>query len=224
MRQPSFQFYPADWLNDINLKMATYEEKGFLIDLMCLLHQSKKYGYLSKEIEAKLPQLLGKDRRTSTRLLAKVQQKSLMKRDSKTGELFNERMVKDERIRCIRKAAGALGGNPNLVKQEVKQGSKQNLTPSSSPSSSSSSSVVVVEADEKIIDDVFKALQLKNKNLKSGIKDVIEKKKDPVDPVHVANKILSRYSGAPDDKKYIAFCNWMESERPKDNDDEKIII
>lgn len=166
-KRPSFQFYPADWINDINMRTATYEEKGFLIDLMCLLHQSNKYGYLTKEMEENLAELLGKDRRTSRRLLVKVQQKSLMKRDEKTGELFSKRMAKDEYIRGIRQAAGVKGGNPNLVKQKVKQVSKQKITPSSSTSSSTSKTSTNVDTDKsdkteygnKEINQVLKALK-----------------------------------------------------------------
>lgn len=119
MKNPWFQFYPSDWLNDINLRRASFEEKGFLIDLMCLMHQSPKYGFLTPELEESLAKLLGNDPRTSARLLAKVQQKSLISRDEKTGLLFNKRMVNDEQLRQIRMASGKLGGNPNLVKQKV---------------------------------------------------------------------------------------------------------
>ncbi len=136
MKRPSFQFYPADWLNDVNTRRASYELKGFLLDLMCLMHQSEKYGFLTKDLEKDLPVLLGKDRRTLGRLLTDLQAKSLISRDTNTGELFNKRMVKDNEIMKLRKAAGELGGNPNLLKQKV----KQKTTPSSSTSISSSSS------------------------------------------------------------------------------------
>lgn len=54
------------------------------------------------------------------------------------GTIYSRRMLRDERIRGIRKEAGRLGGNPNLVNQTVKQTTKQKPTPSSSSSSSSS--------------------------------------------------------------------------------------
>jgi hypothetical protein len=136
-KAPAFQFYPADWLNDIRLRPVSFEVKGFLIDVMCLMHQSEKYGYLTKEFEESLPGLLGKDRRTLRRLLAEVEQKSLVKRDVVTGELFNKRMVHDEHIRQVRRESGTKGGQkrkPDLLKQKP----KQKIPPSSSSSSSSS--------------------------------------------------------------------------------------
>lgn len=46
-RRPSFQFYPADWLGNTNLRRCTHAEKGAWLDVMCLLHDSSdQYGAL----------------------------------------------------------------------------------------------------------------------------------------------------------------------------------
>lgn len=46
-RRPSFQFYPADWLGNTNLRRCTHAEKGAWLDVMCLLHDSAdQYGAL----------------------------------------------------------------------------------------------------------------------------------------------------------------------------------
>lgn len=44
MKRPSFQFYPADWSANSNLRRCTHEEKGIWIDVMCLLHDQEEYG------------------------------------------------------------------------------------------------------------------------------------------------------------------------------------
>ena len=44
MKRPSFQFYPADWQANSNLRRCTHEEKGIWIDVMCLLHDQEEYG------------------------------------------------------------------------------------------------------------------------------------------------------------------------------------
>lgn len=105
---------------------------------MCLLHQSQIYGVLTAEMEQKLPQLLGKDRRTLLRLMAEVQQKSLLIRDGASGLLTSKRMVKDEYIRQVRAKAGKegakfghLGGLPKISRG---QNERQNNPPSSSSS------------------------------------------------------------------------------------------
>ncbi len=46
MRRPSFQFYPADWLGNSNLRRCTHAEKGAWIDVMCLMNDSDEYGLL----------------------------------------------------------------------------------------------------------------------------------------------------------------------------------
>lgn len=71
MKRPSFQFYPADWQANGNLRRCTHEEKGIWIDVMCLLHDQERYGVIDwslKEIAqavgttvAKLKGLVGKD-------------------------------------------------------------------------------------------------------------------------------------------------------------------
>lgn len=46
MRRPSFQFYPADWLGNTNLRRCTHAEKGAWLDVLCLMHDSEEYGVL----------------------------------------------------------------------------------------------------------------------------------------------------------------------------------
>lgn len=46
MRRPSFQFYPADWLGNTNLRRCTHAEKGVWLDVMCLMHDAQEYGVL----------------------------------------------------------------------------------------------------------------------------------------------------------------------------------
>lgn len=44
MIRPSFQFYPADWQSNSNLRRCTHEEKGIWLDVLCLLHDQSEYG------------------------------------------------------------------------------------------------------------------------------------------------------------------------------------
>lgn len=45
-RRPSFQFYPADYQVNSNLRRCTFEQKGVWVDVMCLLHDGDEYGIL----------------------------------------------------------------------------------------------------------------------------------------------------------------------------------
>lgn len=42
--RPSFQFYPADWLANTNLRRCSEGARGVWIDVMCVLHGSDEYG------------------------------------------------------------------------------------------------------------------------------------------------------------------------------------
>lgn len=46
MRRPSFQFYPADWRNNANLRRCSWAARGAWIEIMGLLHDSDSYGAL----------------------------------------------------------------------------------------------------------------------------------------------------------------------------------
>ncbi|MDP1931933.1 MAG: hypothetical protein Q8L60_10795 [Gammaproteobacteria bacterium] len=46
MKRPSFQFYPADWQANSNLRRCSHEERGIWIDVLCLLHDQEEYGVI----------------------------------------------------------------------------------------------------------------------------------------------------------------------------------
>jgi len=144
---PAFQFYPGDWLNDIKLQACSLAAQGLLINLMCLMHQSEKYGFLlingSRPDDKLLIKLLKTHHRTFKALILELLFFGVIKQDE-DGVLYCKRMVKDQEIRDIRRECGKLGGNPKLEKGKPnpyyldKQKDNQKITPSSSSSSSSS--------------------------------------------------------------------------------------
>lgn len=46
MRRPSFQFYPADWRSNANLRRASWAARGAWIEIIGLMHDSDEYGVL----------------------------------------------------------------------------------------------------------------------------------------------------------------------------------
>lgn len=44
MARPSFQFYPADWKNNANLRRCSEAARGCWMDILCILHDSDEYG------------------------------------------------------------------------------------------------------------------------------------------------------------------------------------
>lgn len=50
-KRPSFQFYPADWLANKNLRRCSPVARGYWMDILCLLHDSDEYGILRWPLE-----------------------------------------------------------------------------------------------------------------------------------------------------------------------------
>lgn len=44
MKRPAFQFYPADWRKDANLRRCSPAARGVWMDVLCVLHDSDEYG------------------------------------------------------------------------------------------------------------------------------------------------------------------------------------
>lgn len=49
--RPAFQFYPADWRSNANLRRCSLEARGAWIEVLCVLHDSDEYGVLRWPLE-----------------------------------------------------------------------------------------------------------------------------------------------------------------------------
>lgn len=147
MKRPAFQFYPADWRKDPALSSCSLAARGLWIELLCIAHESEDYGHLSINgrpmTNAQLARMVGESPKAFDKLLQELEDAAVFSRKD-DGVIYSRRMVKDEHIRNVRASAGKQGGNPNLLKQKVKQTGEQNPTPSSSSSSSDTTPVGVV--------------------------------------------------------------------------------
>lgn len=159
MRRPSFQFYPADWLGNANLKRCTPAEKGMWIDIMCLMHGADEYGILRwplKEIASAIGVrvqdvqglvrkgvLKGADGRCSAFIYTprsgrKEGPPVTIIEDQDGPVWFSSRMVTDEYVRTARGEASKPAPKPPFGDNK---GEAESLHPScAGPSSSSSSS------------------------------------------------------------------------------------
>jgi hypothetical protein len=146
---PAFQFYPGDWRKDPGVQSLSFHDRGVWFEILLLMHESDERGRLllngKKMPEDALARLLGLDNQILTTTLTTLLTYGVASVCEETGCIVCRRMVRDEQLREVRKKAGKLGGNPNLVNQKVKQKPttkvNQKSTPSSSSSSSSSTSV-----------------------------------------------------------------------------------
>lgn len=141
---PSFQFYPGDWRKDPGVQSLTYHNRGVWFEMLCLMHESEERGVLTLNGKAMsteaLSCLLGLLKQNLTIALTTIEEHGVCSRRETDGAIICRRMVRDEKLRQTRIAAGKLGGNPILLKQKSTTGVKQKPTPSSSPSISVSSS------------------------------------------------------------------------------------
>ncbi len=143
-KNPAFQFYPGDWQQD--LSEHPLEIEGAWIRIICALWNSKTCGQSSKSL-TNWARVLRVGEKKSLTIIKYLMTAGIADIKSENGlwTISSRRMIRDEKIREIRKMAGSLGGNPALkkhpilVKQKVNpddnQGSNQNPTPSSSSSS-----------------------------------------------------------------------------------------
>lgn len=148
MKRPAFQFYPGDWQRDSALRSCSIPARGLWVEMMCVMHQSEPYGYLlvnGRPVDdLQLARMVGASPKEISAWRQELERAGVYSVDDKG--IFSRRMVRDERIRAVRIAAGRLGGNPDLLNQKVnqpdnhahKQTSNQSPTPSSSSSSSTS--------------------------------------------------------------------------------------
>jgi len=151
-KRPSFQFYPADWKKDLELQSCCLEARGLWIELLCIMHHASPYGTL--RVNGEIPpikvvsHLVGIHPGRYARLLSELERYGVIRKDE-SGAHYSKRMVDDNALSEKRRVAGALGGNPNLVKQGVKQTAKQKTPPSSSSSTSTSTSTSFSSSKKK---------------------------------------------------------------------------
>jgi len=184
-KEPAFQFYPADWRKDLELQSCSIAARGLWIELICLMHQAKPYGFLTingKQIDDKtVAKLIGIERKKYQKLLQELIQKGVARLDE-TGLIYSRRMVEDENIRQVRRKVGLKGGNPAFKKGHRnpyyldKQKDKQKITPSSSSSSSSSNTSTKKRKNiKKESSDFFDIFWKTHPGTKTGKKKCLEK-------------------------------------------------
>jgi hypothetical protein len=164
MRRPSFQFYPADWRNNANLRRCSWEARGVWIEIMGLMHDSDTYGVLQWPLK-EIAQALG----APVKLVQELASKGVMKGadkgvveafvytprsgrkdldpkvliDSQDGPLwYSSRMVKDEHLRSVRGESTRFGDDtkdsPNATSKVAPKGGLGAQSGDGSTSSSSS--------------------------------------------------------------------------------------
>ena len=112
MKRPAFQFYPADWRKDLELQACSIAARGLWVELMCVMHESERYGHLylngkpMNEVQAAAACRITVG--IYRKLVAELKGAGVPGVDDK-GAIYSRRMVRDEALRIARAAGGGAG-------------------------------------------------------------------------------------------------------------------
>lgn len=111
-KRPAFQFYPGDWRTDPGLRLCSLMARGLWIEMMAIMHEGEPYGHLTAQgrpiSDDMLARLVGESPTAVRRAVKDLDANGVFSRTN-DGIIFSRRMVRDEEIRNVRAAAGALG-------------------------------------------------------------------------------------------------------------------
>jgi hypothetical protein len=117
-KRPALQFYVGDWMKDPDLRACSYAARGLWIDMLCLMYESPRRGYLLvKDRPASLThiaRMTGGATDEAALLLKELEDAGVFSRTGDTA-IYCRRMVRDEQKAQKNRENGAKGGNPRLV-------------------------------------------------------------------------------------------------------------
>lgn len=132
-RIPYFRFYTTDWRGDIPLRMCSYAARGLWIDLLTLMHESDRPGFLliagQPPSARQLASLLGGSEKEIRKLLTELEQAGIFSTDPETGAIFSRRMVRDKAKEERDRENGRGGGNPKLKAPDNQPGKPSGISP-----------------------------------------------------------------------------------------------
>lgn len=170
MRRPSFQFYPADWRNNANLRRCSWEARGVWIEVMGLMHDSDIYGVLRWPLK-EIAQALGAPGKLVQELATKGVMKGcdkglseafvyVSRHGRKDGDpvvlvasmegpvWYSSRMVKDEYLRSLRGEQTRFGDDTKAPPKPAPKGGLGATSGDGSTSSSSSTTSSSLRSEE----------------------------------------------------------------------------
>jgi len=122
-KKPWMKFYPSDWLGDVGLRSCSAAARGIWMDMLCLMHQSEPIGYLRTGDSLiqmdNLAHILCLTKKRLLSLINELQKANVLSLETTTNCIYSRRMVHDENISLTRQAVGKLGGNPDLLNQNL---------------------------------------------------------------------------------------------------------
>lgn len=112
-------FYVGDWLKCPEVRALPPDARGLWFDLICFMWESTERGVMVKPngkaySDADIIRMVGLDNQNSGIWLTLLLDNHVCSR-REDGAIYSRKMVKDEKIRAMRREIGAKGGNPRLL-------------------------------------------------------------------------------------------------------------
>lgn len=123
-KAPGFWFYPGDWMKDPELRFCSLFARGLLVDLLCLMFESKQRGYLSKpdgsprSDDAIVDSIAGGSREEKLAALDELESSGVLSRDNR-GVLYSRRLARLGELSAARSKAGSKGGSKQASKTQA---------------------------------------------------------------------------------------------------------
>lgn len=117
-KQPYIPLYTGDYLKDT--RMLTLEVRGAWVDIMILMWVSEEKGTITGTLD-EFALALGCSFKKANTIIGILRDKKICDFTVLANghlKLSSRRMLRDIEIKEVRKKAGSLGGNPNLVNQK----------------------------------------------------------------------------------------------------------
>lgn len=115
--RPWMKFYPADWRADPLLRNCSLLARGLWMEMLALMHESDRYGYLLVNGKAPTDRQLAVQAGATvdeiSAALAELESEGVFSRDH-AGTIYSRRMKRDEKKSEIARKVGRKGGNPKL--------------------------------------------------------------------------------------------------------------
>ena len=120
---PAMPFYVGDWLKCPEVRALSPDYRGLWFDMLCYMWESTERGVMINPngkpySDSEIIRMVGLDNQNSGNWLTILLDNGVCLR-REDGAIFSKRMVKDEKLRQIRKESGSKGGNPKLLDNQL---------------------------------------------------------------------------------------------------------
>lgn len=178
---PWLKFYPRDWRGDQALRVCSIAARGLWMEMLCVMHESSPYGYLTINgrplKDDDLARLAGTDLSTAQQAMAELEAAGVFSRD-RNRVIYSRRMTRDEKRRKDGAKASQTGTLPTSRRglQVIEETGAKSTTPRvvggvvTPPPSSQRAEAISRKNSKEVLEGLTKGLTGKKQKSKEEIK------------------------------------------------------